>query len=64
LAEAAIVGYSLSLVDQGKQTSVLRFCLQQTNGSFPLPFLVYRYGLDGKWKTKAKAIFLNLFTFC
>jgi hypothetical protein len=64
LAETAIVGYRLSFVDQGKQTSVFRFCLLQTNGSFPFPFFVYGYGSDGKWKTKAKAIFLNLFTFC
>jgi hypothetical protein len=37
-AETAIVDYRLSFADQGKQTSVFLFYLQQTNGS--LPFLL------------------------
>jgi hypothetical protein len=40
LAETANVDYRLSFADQGKQTSVFRFRLQQTNGSFPFPFSV------------------------
>jgi hypothetical protein len=32
-AETTIVSYRLSFADQGKQTSVFRFRLQQTNGS-------------------------------
>jgi hypothetical protein len=32
-AETANVDYRLSFADQGKQTFVLRFRLQQTNGS-------------------------------
>jgi hypothetical protein len=46
-AEKAIVDYRLLFADQGKQTSVFCFCLQQTNQSFlfaenkrNLPFLV------------------------
>jgi hypothetical protein len=31
LAEAVIVDYHVSFADEGKQTSVFRFCLQQTN---------------------------------
>jgi hypothetical protein len=34
-AETAIVDYRLSFADQGKQTSVFRFRLLQTNGSLP-----------------------------
>jgi hypothetical protein len=39
-AETAILDYRLSFDDQGKQTSVSGFRLQQTNGS--LPFSVFR----------------------
>jgi hypothetical protein len=39
-AETAIVNYHLSFADQGNQTSVFRFRLQQTNESFPFPFSV------------------------
>jgi hypothetical protein len=39
-AETAIVDYRLSFADQGKQTSVFSFLLQQTNGSLPFPFRV------------------------
>jgi hypothetical protein len=34
-AETAIIDYRLSFADLGKQTSVFRFCLQQTKGSWP-----------------------------
>jgi hypothetical protein len=39
-AETAIVDYRLSFADQGKQASVFRFLLQQTDGSllFRFPF--------------------------
>jgi hypothetical protein len=39
-AETAIVDYHLSFADQGKQTSVFCFLLQQTDGSlhFCFPF--------------------------
>jgi hypothetical protein len=37
-AEIAMVDYCLSFADQGKQTSVIHFHLQQTNGSLPFPF--------------------------
>jgi hypothetical protein len=37
-AESAIVDYCLSFAEQGKVTSVFRFRLQDTNGSFPFPF--------------------------
>jgi hypothetical protein len=40
-AETAIVGYRLSFADQGKQTSVFHFLLQQTNRSLPFPLSVY-----------------------
>ncbi len=40
-AETAIIVYRLSFVDQGKQTSVFRFNLQQTNGSFNFPFSIF-----------------------
>jgi predicted DNA-binding helix-hairpin-helix protein len=33
-AETAIFGYCLSFAGQGKQTSVFRFLLQETNRSF------------------------------
>jgi hypothetical protein len=39
-AETAIVDYRLSFSDHGKQTSVFRFRLQQTNASLPFPFSV------------------------
>jgi hypothetical protein len=39
-AETAIIDYCLSFADQGKQTSIFWFRLQQTNGSFPFPFPV------------------------
>jgi hypothetical protein len=39
-AETAIVDYHLFFANQGKQTSVLRFHLKQTNGSLPFPFAV------------------------
>jgi hypothetical protein len=56
-AEKAIVDYRLSFGDQGKQTSVFRFHLQQTNRSLPFPF-------SGKQKTEAHALFLDPFTVC
>jgi hypothetical protein len=37
-AETAIVDYCSLFDDQGKQTSVFHFRLQQTNGSLPFPF--------------------------
>jgi hypothetical protein len=41
--ETSIVVYRISVADQGKQTLVFCFCLQQTNGSWPLfPFYVCR----------------------
>jgi hypothetical protein len=40
-AETAIVSYRSSFADQGKQTSVYRFRLQQTNGSLLLMFSGY-----------------------
>jgi hypothetical protein len=39
-AETAIVAYRQYFTDQGKQTSVFRFRLQQTNRSSPLLFSV------------------------
>jgi hypothetical protein len=39
-AETAIIDYRLSFADQGKQISVFRFRLQQTNGNLPFPFSV------------------------
>jgi hypothetical protein len=39
-AETAIVDYSLSFAEKGKQTSVFCFRLQQTNGSLSFPFPV------------------------
>jgi hypothetical protein len=39
-AETAIVDYCLSFAEQGKQTSVLRFRSQQTNGILPFLFSV------------------------
>ncbi len=33
VAETAIVNYRLSYADHGKQTSIFRFCLKQTNRS-------------------------------
>ncbi len=41
-ADLAIVDYHLSFYDQGKQTSVFCFCLQQTNGSLLFPFSICR----------------------
>jgi hypothetical protein len=41
LAEKTVVGYRQSYADQGKQTSVFCFRLQQTNGTLPFPFSVY-----------------------
>jgi hypothetical protein len=41
-AVTAIVDHCLSFVDQEKQTSVLRFCLEQTNKSMSLPFSIFR----------------------
>jgi hypothetical protein len=38
-AETAIVDYHLLFADQGKQTSIFRFCFQQSNRS--LPFLTF-----------------------
>jgi hypothetical protein len=40
-AETAIIDYRLSFADLGKETSVLRFRLQQTNGSLLFAFSVY-----------------------
>jgi hypothetical protein len=39
-AETAIVDYRLLFADQGKQTFVFRFHLQQTKGSLPFPFSI------------------------
>jgi hypothetical protein len=39
-AETAIANYRLSFANQGKQTSVFRFCLQQRHESLPFPFSV------------------------
>jgi hypothetical protein len=36
--DTAVVDYRLSLAGLGKQTSVFRLCLKQTNGSVPFPF--------------------------
>jgi hypothetical protein len=44
-AETAIVDYHLLIANQGKQTSVFRFHLQQTNGSLPFPFSVCHFHL-------------------
>jgi hypothetical protein len=41
-ADTAIVDYRLSFADQGKQTFIFCFLLQQTNRSLPFPF--------SKWK--------------
>jgi hypothetical protein len=38
-AETAIVDYRLLFADQGKQTSIFRLRLQQTNRSLPFLFL-------------------------
>ncbi len=43
-AEIAIVDYRLSFADQGKQTFVFRFLMQQTNGSLSFSFA------ENKWK--------------
>jgi hypothetical protein len=37
---AAIVNYRLPFTDQGRQTSVFRFLLQQTNGTLPFLFSI------------------------
>jgi hypothetical protein len=39
-AKTKIVNYRSLLADQGKQTSVFCFHLQQTNGSLPIPFSI------------------------
>jgi hypothetical protein len=39
-AKTAILNYLVLFANQGKQTSVFRFRLQQTNGSFPFMFSV------------------------
>jgi hypothetical protein len=39
-AETAINDYRSSFANQGKQTSIFRIRLQQTNGSLPFPFPV------------------------
>jgi hypothetical protein len=39
-AKTAILNYLVLFANQGKQTSVFRFRLQQTNGSFPIMFSV------------------------
>jgi hypothetical protein len=44
LTETAIGDYRLSFADQGKQTSIFHFCLQQTNGScffLSVPLSIY-----------------------
>jgi hypothetical protein len=41
-AEAVIVSFCLSFAKQGKRTPVIRFRLQQRNGSLPFPFSVCR----------------------
>jgi hypothetical protein len=41
-AETAIADYRLSSADQGEQTSVFHFRLQQTNGSLPFQFSICR----------------------
>jgi hypothetical protein len=37
-AEPAIIDYRLTFADQGKQTSIFRFRLQQINESLPFQF--------------------------
>jgi hypothetical protein len=44
-AETPIVDYSLS-TDQGKQTSIFLFRLQQTNRSWPFPFSVFSQQME------------------
>jgi hypothetical protein len=39
-AETAIIDNQLSFADQGKQTSLFLFYLQQTNGSLPVLFSI------------------------
>jgi hypothetical protein len=41
-AKTSIVNYRLLFANQGKQTSIFRFRLQQTNGSLQFPFCVCR----------------------
>jgi hypothetical protein len=40
-AVTAIIDYCLSFADQGKQTSIFHFRLQQTNRRFPFQFSIY-----------------------
>jgi hypothetical protein len=42
LAEIAIINYLLSFANQGKQTFVFRFHLQQTNGSLLFHFTLQK----------------------
>ncbi len=44
--ETAIVDYHVSFADQGEQSSVFNFRLQQTNRNIPFPFSVAAV----KWK--------------
>jgi hypothetical protein len=47
-AETEIIGYRLSFADQGKQTSIFSFRLQQINGSLPFPFSAC--GIPKTWR--------------
>jgi hypothetical protein len=51
-AETAIVAdYRSSFADQGKQTSVLRFRLQQTNGRYRFPLVPFSIcGIPETWR--------------
>jgi hypothetical protein len=40
IAETATVNYRFSFADQGKQTSIFHFHLQQTNGTLSFRFSV------------------------
>jgi hypothetical protein len=45
-AEKAIVDYRLLFTGLGKQTSVMCFRLQQTNGKLPFPFSICRKQME------------------
>jgi hypothetical protein len=74
----AIVDYRLLFADQEKQTSVFRFCLQQTNRSLPVPFTVSRKQMEVAvsvssifgiyilllFQTEIQVIYLNPFIIC
>ncbi len=58
-AETAIVDHCLSFVDQEKQTSVLRFRLEQTNKSMSLPFSIFRKYIKFAGFTVSSVYFLQ-----